>query len=300
MPHRLTPKNARSNPYFLTPILIFLLASCTTNALAQGAGLDCGTVSQISLVECQALVALYTDTNGISWTTNTDWLATTTPCSWFGITCTAGRVTELKLGGNALTGTIPPEIGNLTNLTRLILSSNALTGTIPPEIGNLTNLRELQLQENLLSGTVQLSVAQVMAGTVVCESLPGNTDLCFPDTPDYQALGGIICQRLLDASCQVVLNGLNEAPPATFEFFPNYPNPFSKSTVLGYYLPEGKKVSMVVLDAAGRKVDVLLNEYQAQGRHEVVFHGSGLPPGLYLVRLRVGLLEHSWPILKIL
>jgi Leucine-rich repeat (LRR) protein len=34
---------------------------------------------------------------------------------------------------------LPPEIGNLTNLTVLYLSGNQLTA-LPPEIGNLTNL----------------------------------------------------------------------------------------------------------------------------------------------------------------
>ena len=43
----------------------------------------------------------------------------------------------------SITGSIPPEIGNLTNLEILILSINQLTGSIPPEIGNLTNLKIL-------------------------------------------------------------------------------------------------------------------------------------------------------------
>ena len=48
------------------------------------------------------------------------------------------------------TGEIPPEIGNLTNLTTLNLENNQLTGEIPPEIGNLTNLTTLNLTENQL------------------------------------------------------------------------------------------------------------------------------------------------------
>ena len=40
---------------------------------------------------------------------------------------------------------IPPEIGNLINLTVIDLLNNQLTGEIPPEIGNLINLTYLNL-----------------------------------------------------------------------------------------------------------------------------------------------------------
>ena len=45
---------------------------------------------------------------------------------------------------------MPPEIGNLTNLTTLSLRNNQLS-RLPPEIGNLTNLTELNLGRNQLS-----------------------------------------------------------------------------------------------------------------------------------------------------
>ena len=61
---------------------------------------------------------------------------------------------RLDLGYNQLTGSIPPEIGNLTNLTYLNLRSNQLTGSIPPEIGNLTNLTRLWLNDNQLTGPI--------------------------------------------------------------------------------------------------------------------------------------------------
>jgi len=68
-----------------------------------------------------------------------------------------GNLTNLErlyLYGNQLTGSIPPEIGNLTNLGQLVLSGNQLTGSIPPEIGNLTNLTGLYLYENQLTGSI--------------------------------------------------------------------------------------------------------------------------------------------------
>jgi len=51
----------------------------------------------------------------------------------------------LWLYSNELSGEIPPEIGNLTNLTEFYLWENQLTGEIPPEIGNLINLDGIDL-----------------------------------------------------------------------------------------------------------------------------------------------------------
>jgi hypothetical protein len=62
--------------------------------------------------------------------------------------------TELDLYNNQLTGEIPSEIDNMTNLTFLGLNNNELTGSIPPEIANLTNLHYLLLFDNKLTGEI--------------------------------------------------------------------------------------------------------------------------------------------------
>ena len=51
-----------------------------------------------------------------------------------------------------LSGEIPPELGNLANLTGLALSKNELSGEIPPELGSLASLEYLYLGRNQLSG----------------------------------------------------------------------------------------------------------------------------------------------------
>ena len=88
-----------------------------------------------------ALVALYEATNGDNWTNNTNWLSDRPLDEWHGVrTDDGGRVTRLNLVENNLIGTIPSELGNLTNLQDLSLYSNQLSGSLPAELGNLTNL----------------------------------------------------------------------------------------------------------------------------------------------------------------
>ncbi len=68
-----------------------------------------------------------------------------------------GNLTNLRtlmLRGNQLTGSIPPELGNLANLEILWLPMNQLVGPIPPELGNLANLKLLWLQRNQLVGPI--------------------------------------------------------------------------------------------------------------------------------------------------
>lgn len=124
---------------------------------------DCSQVTNIPNNECEALVALYNNTDGPNWIEGSGWLADNNPCNWFGVMCGAGHVTELRLEGFregnqlirfGLNGDIPSEIGNLTNLRRLNLNSNQLSGSIPSEMGSLANLWYLSLGDNQLSGSI--------------------------------------------------------------------------------------------------------------------------------------------------
>ena len=115
---------------------------------------DCTGVSEIPQAECQALVALYNGTDGANWRDKSGWLTTNTPCSWYGVSCASGHVTQLNLSSNQLSGGIPPELGNLASLQGLYLYNNQLSGSIPPQLGNLTNLQRLDLFNNQLSSSI--------------------------------------------------------------------------------------------------------------------------------------------------
>jgi len=84
-----------------------------------------------------------------------------TEVTLWGVVYSVEETYILDLNDNQLTGSIPPEIGNLTNLTWLYLSNNQLTEEIPLEIGNLNNLIYLDLFNNQLTGEIPENICDL-------------------------------------------------------------------------------------------------------------------------------------------
>ena len=114
------------------------------------------------MTDREVLEVFYHATNGPNWTHRTNWLSETPLSEWYGVeTDGSGRVTNLYLGGNRLSGDISPELGELTHLQVLYLAGNQLSGTIPLELGELTHLQELSLHINDLSGAIPAELGQL-------------------------------------------------------------------------------------------------------------------------------------------
>jgi len=71
-----------------------------------------------------------------------------------------------------LTGSIPPEIGNLENLQYIRLDNNNLSGEVPSEIGQLENLIYIILSGNQLTGEIPISLMNT--SSLVSLSLSNN------------------------------------------------------------------------------------------------------------------------------
>ncbi|HAE58694.1 MAG TPA: hypothetical protein DCG54_04080, partial [Anaerolineae bacterium] len=135
--------------FILTILLLPVLSACAatrpsptanppTRAPApietQSPGFACADVAEIPIDECLSLVALYLHMGGPNWNTNYEewvgkdlWLETKTPCSWGGVTCAEGHVSEITLVRvSTLPGELPAEIASLSRLTKLDLSGNHL------------------------------------------------------------------------------------------------------------------------------------------------------------------------------
>jgi Leucine-rich repeat (LRR) protein len=115
---------------------------------------DCGTVTDVPRVECEALLALYQSTNGSAWKNNTNWLQSTTVGNWHGVSLKSGQVLNIVLINNNLDGTLPEAIGSFANLEYLTLNNNNLRGKIPSSIGQLKKLNRLHLDTNQLSDAI--------------------------------------------------------------------------------------------------------------------------------------------------
>ena len=130
---------------------------------ATNAGNTVTATHVVNLDERDALVTLYHSTDGPNWTRQDGWLGASSPCDWYGLSCSHGHVVELNLADNQLSGTIPAQLGNLTALQELNLRSNQLSGSIPPELGNLSQLRHLFLNGNQLSGSIPPQLGNLTA-----------------------------------------------------------------------------------------------------------------------------------------
>ncbi|KAJ4961497.1 hypothetical protein NE237_021407 [Protea cynaroides] len=84
------------------------------------------------------------------------------PCSWQKVTCSAdGYVSALGLPSQRVSGTLAPEIGNLSNLQSVMLQNNSIFGPIPAEIGKLEKLQTLDLSNNNFTGGIPSSLGDL-------------------------------------------------------------------------------------------------------------------------------------------
>ena len=73
--------------------------------------------------------------------------------------------------------------------------------------------------------------------------------------------------------------------PTQYQVYQNYPNPFNPHTIIRYDLPLASTVTLELFNSSGQQVDILVKEYQTEGRYEVLFNASNLSSGVYLYRL---------------
>ena len=84
----------------------------------------------------------------------------------------------------------------------------------------------------------------------------------------------------------VSVKQLETNTPDRFILYQNYPNPFNSITNIRFDIPRSSQVKLIIYDALGREVAVLVNEKLSAGNYEVDWpapmgDGSGYPSGVY-------------------
>ncbi|NIA31008.1 MAG: T9SS type A sorting domain-containing protein [Actinobacteria bacterium] len=73
----------------------------------------------------------------------------------------------------------------------------------------------------------------------------------------------------------------------------NFPNPFNPDTKITFTLPADAYVTMSIYNTQGQFVKTLINQYQSQGTHSIVWDGRNakgelVPSGMYFYRIIAG------------
>lgn len=120
-------------------------------------------------------------------------------------------IQQILINGNKISGSIPTEIGKLSNLRVLAIADNALTGTIPDTIGGLHNMTGLDVSGNNLSGEIpsllvanltQLSFLDLSQNELegsIPESFENMRNIAILDL-SYNKFSGMIPKQLVSLS----------------------------------------------------------------------------------------------------
>ncbi|KAL7102810.1 hypothetical protein ACP275_08G140900 [Erythranthe tilingii] len=137
-----------------------------------------------------------------------NWTNSSYVCSWIGITCGLrhNRVTAVNISYMGLSGTIPPQLGNLSFLVSLDFKFNLFSGVLPQQLSFLHRLKFMSFRANTLSGEIPpwlglltklefLSLGNNSFTGSISSSLSNLTNLQLL-VFDYNSLQGFIPQEL--------------------------------------------------------------------------------------------------------
>jgi len=67
-----------------------------------------------------------------------------------------------------------------------------------------------------------------------------------------------------------------------------YPNPFNPTVTIKYHIKQETHVALTIINLSGQQVSELVNQNQAAGFYEISWDGSGMPSGVYFIRMQAG------------
>jgi len=149
-----TTADVRTAPFYIKANDTEIYAKLTVTQLS--------VAQELTIKDSLALVAIYNAADGANWKEDNVWDLTKPMDEWSFVTLNAERrVSALKITAKSTitkAWELPAAIGDLTELTDLRINGQMLTGTIPAEVYTLTKLTNLYFSNNSLSGTLSSDI----------------------------------------------------------------------------------------------------------------------------------------------
>lgn len=205
------------------------------------------------------------------------------------LTSLSGLDNLTTIGGGLLIGFhyAGPDRGGMSSLSSLAALNNLtsiggyllVTGTAVTSLDGLDNIDagsigSLYISQNIFLSTCEVnSVCNYLALPDADVWISGNAHGC--DSPEE-----------VEAACAV---GDGEPAAGSSQFAVcSYPNPTQGIVNLQFTVYNFQSISLKIYNAQGQEVAVVLDESLPAGEHTARFDVSGLPAGIYLVRLQAG------------
>ena len=168
------------------------------------------------LIQRYALVVLAYSCGGDKWIGVISWMSRPMAheCDWLRVECEDDQVTKIILDNTGMIGSIPEEIGLLTQLSFLTAGGNRLEGGLLPlsVYGKLTNLQVIHFNLNAMSFSIPTEIG-----------LLSNSLLKFDCSTNF--LTGSLPQELKALSkLELVDLSFNDVEGQIFDFSPYWPN----------------------------------------------------------------------------
>jgi hypothetical protein len=202
------------------------------------------------------------------------YLSTDNGTSWTQTSLNNQNVSALAISGNYIFAA-----GN-----SLYLSTNNGTNWSPL---NVSYVSALAISGNSCGNTTTPSSISGTGGTLGSPTSTVTTPTPIVTSPtSTTGTGGTLTTICTFVGIQPNSNEI----PSSYELKQNYPNPFNPTTKIKFSLPlpsEGgvQAVKLVIYDALGREIAILVNHQLQPGTYEVDWNASNEPSGVYFYQL---------------
>ena len=146
-------------------------------------------------------------------------------------------------------------------------------------------------EEAIMAGTGAQKDLSFRWGDYSCLTVDPQDDRTFYYTNEYYTVTSNKDWKTRIASFTIdnLPVGISEKPlkdASSLHNLQNYPNPFSKKTLITWQSAEKSQTRLSVYDVMGKVIEILVNEEIVAGEHKIYFDASELAEGVYYYQLR--------------